>query len=287
MRERLDLVAEVVSSAIRDAGASEVWLTMLAVGGRLDRAGRVLRSVAVPEWEGRHPAELLADVLPGRALVVNDVRAALWAEHTVGATRGHDDALLVHLGRRPTLGLLIGGAPRHGAHGMAGDMSMSSLLPTEDRTAWLAPFTSGNDPLGDGVRAALSGDVAALAGAVAYVESITPALTFAISVMDPAVVAIGGALVPLADHFLPHLTRELGEQLHVAPLVVASSLDEFATALGAGLFGLRHLTDTLSSPTAGVAPFTREELERRLAQAQPSEVDQLQVTPSSGTVPSS
>lgn len=285
-RERHRLVGEVVAAALEAAGTPRPWLTMLAVGGRIDVTGRVETSVALPDWEGHHPADMFADVLPSRALVVNDIRSATWAEHLVGTARGHDELLLVHLGRRPTLGLLVGGVPRRGAHGMAGDMSLSSLLPTEEHMDWLAPY-GGPDPLGDGVRAALAGDEQALRGAVGYVTSITPALVFAVSVLDPAAVAIGGALAPLAAHYLPGLEQAFREQLHEPPVVLASSLDEYATAVGAGLLGLRRLVDTLSSPTAGVAPFTVTELEARLAAAEPSEVDQLQVVPSSGTVPSS
>ena len=284
--ERRRVVGSVLKQAMTDAGPHPVWLTMLAVGGLIDTSGRILKSVALPEWEGRNPAALFADRLPSRSLVVNDVRAATWAEHVAGAARNHDDVMLVHLGRRPSLGLLLGGVPRRGAHGMAGDISLNPLLPSEERMDWIRRF-DGEDPLGDAVRAALAGDAEALAGAVGYVESISPALALATSVVDPAVVAISGALAPLAPHFLPGLVRHVAERVQAPPMVVASALDQYATALGAALLGLRRLRDLLASPTAGVAPLTREELELRLAAAASSGVDQLQVVPSSGTVPSS
>lgn len=264
---RHDAVAEVVASTVPGGAVGDVWLTTLAVGGHLRPDGTVVRSVAIPEWDGQHPAEVLGDLLPGRVRVVNDVRAATWAEHAVGAARDYDEILVAHLGRRPTLGLLFGGRPRRGAHGTAGDMSLNPFLPTEEHMAWLEPFSGSDDPLGDAVRAACDGDTEALAGACRYVESVAPSLAFAASVVDPAVFVVGGALSPLADGYLETLRAALAQQVQQPPIVVASVLDQFATALGAALLGVRTVAETLASPTHGVAQFTQAEFTMRDARA--------------------
>lgn len=239
--------------------SGDVWLTVLAVGGHLDATGRVVRSIAVPEWDGLHPLEIFSGLLPGRTSVVNDVRAATWAEHVVGAARGFDEVLVAQLGRRPTLGLLLGGAPRPGAHGTAGDMSLNPFLPTEEHMRWLEPYAGSSDPLGDAVADALAGNETILAAACRYVESVTPSLALAASVVDPAVFIVAGALSPLSEHYLGDLRQRLGDHLLQPPEVVTSPLDQFATALGAALIGLQKVVDTLASPTQGVAPFTPEE----------------------------
>ena len=240
-------------------GPGEVWLTMLAVGGHLEPGGRVVRSIAIPEWDGLHPLDIFTGTLPSRASVVNDVRAATWAEHAVGAARGFEEVLVAQLGRRPTLGLLLGGLPRRGAHGTAGDMSLNPFLPSEEHMQWLEPFAGSPDPLGDAVADALRGNEATLAGACGYVELVTPSLALAASVVDPAIFVVAGALAPLSKHFLDPLRHSLRAHLLQPPEVVISPLDQFSTALGAALLGLRKIVDTLASPMHGVAPFTLEE----------------------------
>ena len=220
-----------------------------------------MRSVAVPEWDGRHPLDILSGLLPSRGFVVNDVRAATWAEHAVGAAQAYGEVLVAQLGRRLTIGLLFGGIPRRGAHGTAGDMSLNALLPTEDEMGWLEPFAQSPDPIGDGVRAALAGDEAAIAGACAYVETIAPALAFAASVVDPAVFVVAGALSPLAEHFIGPLKGHLDQHLQQPPVVLTSPLDEFSTALGAALMAVEQVQVALASPSQGVAPFTKQEFD--------------------------
>lgn len=268
--QRRAAVHQALAQCLGGAGAGEVWLTTLAVGGHLTPDGGIVRSVAIPEWDGRHPLEILAGLLPGRATVVNDVRAATWAEHAVGAAQDYREVLVAQLGRRPTIGLLFGGVPRRGAHGTAGDMSLNALLPTEEEMGWLVPFAQSPDPIGDGVRAALAGDQQAIDGVRAYVEAIAPALAFAASVVDPAVFVVAGALSPLAEHFLDPLKDHLERHLQQPPVVRTSPLDEFATALGAALLAAEQVTATLASPANGVAAYTVEAFESLWAPPQVS-----------------
>lgn len=261
LRHTVAKVAEGCASAV---GSGETWLTSIAMGGYLTPDGLIRRSVALPDWEGRNPADVLAGDLPGERMVVNDVRAATWAERVLGAARGYDEVLLAHLGRRPTMGLLVDGAPRRGAHGTAGDMSLANLLPGEEHMDWLNAYQDLPDPLGHAVRAAAAGDEGALAGAKRYMDQISPALAFAIAVVDPAVVVIGGAFTPLAAHFLEPLSEYLELHVQNPPKVVASELDQFASATGAALSGLRRMNSLLLSPDHGVAPFTQDGFRERV-----------------------
>lgn len=262
LRRRQETVAAVIEQC-RAGDTGPVWLTGLAVGGLLDTTGTVIESVAVPAFNGENPAEQLAGALPGRAVVINDVRAASVAEHQAGAARGIDEVLLLQLGRRPALGILCDGRLRRGAHGTAGDLSRTYSFPTEERMSWLKPFRDGGDPLGDAVKAAAGGDVTTLEGVLRYVSEVTPSLVVATAVIDPGMVVIGGALSPLADKFLDDVSAAVAAGVNRPPAVVVSQLDQFATAHGAGMVAIRGVWESLADPTSGVAPFTLEEFEKR------------------------
>lgn len=254
VRERA--IAEVVKETLGDG--APLWLTGLSVTGNVGSDGRMVESAAMPEINGQVPVDLWGEAIGSRAFVVNDVRAAAYAEHLVGAAQDHGDVLLVQLGRRPTLGLLFGGTPRGGAHGGAGDLSHNHFIPTEAGMEWLEPFRDSDDPIGDGVRAIQSGDEQALAGVRSYVESMGPSLALTTAVVDPGVVVISGALTPVAHHFIEQLTTTIAENVARTPPVRISGLDQFSAATGAGLAALHRLRSSLADPTDGVQPFTLE-----------------------------
>lgn len=249
-------IAEVKQEALGDA--APLWLVGLSVTGNVGSDGRMVESAAMPEVNGKSAAALWRRAIGARTFVVNDVRAAGYAEHLVGAAQDHGDILLVHLGRRPTLGLLFGGTPRGGAHGGAGDLSHNHFIPTEDGMEWLAPFRDSDDPIGDGVRAILAGDERALAGVRSYVQAMAPSLALTTAVVDPGVVVVSGALTPVAHHFIEDLTTTIRENVARTPPVRISGLDQFSAALGAGLAALHRLRSSLADPNNGVQPFTLE-----------------------------
>lgn len=253
---RTQTIAEVVQEALGDG--APLWLTGLSVTGNIGSNGRIVESAAMPEINGYSPVELWGGAIGSRSFIVNDIRAAAYAEHLVGAAQDHGDVLLLHLGRRPTLGLLFGGTPRGGAHGGAGDLSHNHFIPTEAEMEWLDPFQGSDDPIGDGVRAILDGDEQALAGVLDYIEELAPSLALATAVMDPGVVVVSGALTPIAPLFVNRITDIIAENVARAPVVRISALDQFSAATGAGLAALQRLRSALSGPTDGVQPFTQE-----------------------------
>lgn len=249
-------IAEVTQEALGDEGP--LWLAGLSVTGNIGADGRMVESAAMPELNGQSPVALWGDAVGGRTFVVNDVRAATYAEHLVGAAQDHGDVLVIQLGRRPTLGLMFGGTPRGGAHGGAGDLSHNNFIPTEAGMEWLLPFRGSNDPIGDGVRAILEGDELALAGVREYVEAMAPSLALTTAVVDPGVVIVSGALTPVAHHFIDDLTAIIRENVARTPPVRISELDQFSAATGAGLAAIRRLKSSLADPNGGVQPFTQE-----------------------------
>lgn len=254
----VEVVRRVVDACL--AGATgPVWLTGLSMTGYVDPNGDLVASDALPAWAGTRPADVLAGVLPGRALALNDIRAAAIAEHQVGAAQGVDDFFLIHLGRRPTLGLVIHGVPRRGAHGSAGDVLRRR--PEREATGdhWLDPWADDEDPFGAVVRAAAAGDPEATASIVEEVRSLTPSVAFAAAVVDPEVAVVGGAMAVVGEEFRDDLGAALFGEHDRSPTLHLSHLDEYAPAHGAALLACQVLRETLANPTVGALPFTVEE----------------------------
>lgn len=250
-----EVVADVVAECTK--GVDDVWVTSLAVPGTVDDGGQLTRSMSFPAWEGRRPGDILQAQIRGHAMTSNDVIAALWAEHEAGVARGHGDVVQIQLGRRPSMAMLMGGAPHRGVHFIAGDLSMSTLIPAEDSLDWLDDFQAARDPLREAVRAALAGDEAVQDGARDYVLQIARALALAATLVDPSLVVIGGALTPLAAYFEDDLRSYLESHVQIAPAMGISQLDQFASAHGAALLATRDILSSLADPTTGLRPFTR------------------------------
>lgn len=251
-----DAVADVVAECTQ--GVDDVWVTSLALPGTVDDDGRLTRSMTFPAWEGRRPGDILQAQIRGQVMTSNDVIAALWAEHVAGVARGHGDVVQIQLGRRPSMALLLGGAPHRGVHFIAGDLSKSTLIPAENSLDWLDDFQVARDPLREAVRAALTGDRAVQDGARDYVLRIAETLALAATLVDPSLVVIGGALTPLAEFFEDDLRSYLESHVQIAPAMGISQLDQFASAHGAALLATRNILSTLADPTTGLRPFTCE-----------------------------
>lgn len=261
--QRHQIVERLSDELLHRIGNRDIWLTVIAVPGHVAEDGQIIDSVVLPEWRDDYPADIFRDIFPGPIMTVNDVRAATWAEKCIGVAQPYDDVLFVKLGRRPALGLLMDGKPQIGSHGIAGDLSRSKLLPSEERIDWLSALPQ-DDPLRETILAGLSGNDAAINRVNSYVDSISDALILAISVIDPAAFVLAGPLTPLAPHYLPTLKAKISDAVTIPPVVVASTLDQFASSQGGALIGLHRLKTTLTSPETGVRPLTRIEFQGQL-----------------------
>lgn len=246
----------VIAGLLADVNLDRVWTTGLAVSGALDAEGRLLRSIALPQLVGTRPADIFADTLPGDVLTSHDTKSALWAEHKQGAVRDARDVVLVSLGRRPSIALLLGGQLYQGAHGSAGELSLNELLPATGSYRWRDAGDAA-DPQGEALRSALAGDEASIAGALAFLDDITPQIAFAVALIDPSVLVVGGALSPVLKRGLPRFAEELGARLQSPPQLRLSTLDQYAAAVGVCRLARERLWRLLLDHPDGVAPLTR------------------------------
>lgn len=245
----------VIAELLADVDTERVWTTGLALSGALDAEGRLLRSIALPHLVGTRPADVFAETLPGDVLTSHDTKSALWAEHKQGAVQDASNVMLVSLGRRPSIALLLGGQLYLGAHGSAGELSLNELLPANGYRWPDAGDVA--DPQGDALRSALAGHEESVAGALAFLDDVTPQIAFAVALVDPKVLVVGGALSPVLERGLPRFTEELGARLQSPPFVVMSRLNQYAAAVGSCHLARERLWRLLLEHPDGVAPLTR------------------------------
>lgn len=243
-----------------------VWATGLAVSGALDDSDRLARSIAMADFVGLRPAEVLGDVLPGLVLTLHDAKAALWAERTEGAAVGRRDVLYVHLGRRPALSLLLAGELYRGAHGSAGELSLNELLPASGGYDWVEA-QGDSDAQGRALEAAVAGDPVAVEGARRFVLDVVPQVAFAAGLVDPELVVLGGPLGPVVRSSLDRVRDELERRLDNPPVVAVAELDEYATARGAFHLARERLWNQLLDSDGPLPPLERSALPTRVAAA--------------------
>lgn len=272
----LDAMADVVRQLERGSG-EPVAAVGVGIAGLVDRKG-VLR--VSPNLPGRRHVDIGVELdqrldLPVR--VDNDATCAAWGEHELGAARGADDAVLITLGTGIGAGLIADGELLRGAHGFGGEAGHVVVDPCGPRCpcgrrgcwerfasgtglGWLGrqaaeagQFPRGvelaggvpDDVRGEHVtRAAREGDPDALDVMQEFVGWVTLGIGNLVTLLDTALVVIGGGVVEAGDLLLDPVRAAYRAQV-MAPeerddvRIVAAELGERAGAIGAALLGGR------------------------------------------------
>jgi glucokinase len=278
-----DVIETVLAGVARVEEVSGEGLGTLPLGvgfpGMLDRDGTAHFCPHLHSVDGMDLRRLLASHRGRGAttVVLNDATAACWAEHAVGAARGHDDVLMVTLGTGIGGGLVAGGRLFEGAHGFAGEIGHMVVdpygppCPCGKRGCWerfasgdglgrlgreaalagrldSAVKAAGGDP--EAVRgehvteAALDGDPDALAVMREFAWWLALGLANLSNVLDPSVIVLGGGLIE-AERAVMEPLRHAFADLVEAPeargvQVVPAHLGEKAGAVGAALLAARR-----------------------------------------------
>ncbi|MEV1022894.1 ROK family transcriptional regulator [Streptomyces sp. NPDC050264] len=235
--ERIELLRGRLRRFLADQclGPDDVWSMGIGVPGMVDDTGRI-RSVIVPEWTDLDLARRLADDIPCRVFVENDVNLAVLAEHWRGAAVLADDVACVLVGRRISCGLMIDGRLHRGRRGGAGELGILPQLGLDEAAKALSwdkerlPAESGTDALARAVRA---GDPGALDVLDRYLAGVAPGIAALVLALDPELLVLSGALAPVGAPLGPLLTEHLRPlTLHV-PRIAVSTLGREGVALGA------------------------------------------------------
>jgi len=270
-RDPETLVARIAIEARRAAAGRPLVAAGCAVPGPLERAtGRIVHSPNLG-WHDFPLGDLLADRLGVPVAMDDDAAAGALGESRYGAGRGADPFAYVTVGSGVGVGLVLSGRPLQGAHGFAGEVGHLTVDPAgprcgcgrrgdveayvggaslarRARAAWAAGSLVGGRTAprdADGVfRAARAGDPVARDLVAEAAEALGRAFAAIGAVLDPACIAVGGAIglgQPVLVRRATAIARrrcisETGRSLVVVPAGLAEeSVLAGAAALGTDL----------------------------------------------------
>ncbi len=215
MAAGLELIVELVSQLARQASGDGFRVQRIGVGfgGPVDHArGVVIKSHHVEGWEHVPLRDELQRRFNVPVVVDNDANAGTLGEWRFGAGRDVDDLLYVNVGTGIGGGVVAGGRLVRGASNLAGEIGHTTIVRngppcTCGRKGCLEACASGDALARRGAEALgrqVSGrEVFALAGngnetarrvVEAVVEDLAQGIGTAASLLNPAVVIIGGGL---------------------------------------------------------------------------------------------
>lgn len=283
-QELLDTIAAVVAELTELAGG--VVGVGVGVPGIVDADGRLRYAPNLVGADELPVRELLRDRFDVPIVVANDTDCAAWAEHTLGAAQGHDEAVLVTLGTGIGTGIIADGRIQLGAHGFAGELGHHVVdaggvrCSCGNRGCWetvasatglarlaIATVERGRggalktivtrDPTalrGEHVtRAAREGDETAIGIIGEFVGWVALGLANGAAILDPSLILVGGGLVAEHELLLDPIRARFAEMVFAGghrPRVAIepAGLGERAGALGAAVLGRDAADATHAEP---------------------------------------
>ena len=208
----------------------------------------------LPGWSRAGLLDAVRAELGTHVLFENDVNLGALGERRFGLGRGVEDFVYLHVGTGVGMGIVIDGQVYRGANGAAGEVGYLPLAisdphdrgyrrrgPLESAIGAASVVTSARNA---GVRrsgltaeqvveAARRGDARAQGVVRELGTRIGLALAAIVSVLDPALVILGGGIGRNGDLLLEPIQSELASLAPVQPPVMVSQLGEDAELLGA------------------------------------------------------
>ncbi|UNK70475.1 ROK family transcriptional regulator [Microbacterium sp. H1-D42] len=270
--ERIAGARTATAEALRlaDRDVTDILAATAATVGIAHADGTVVRST-LPELVGHNLSEMLGGFVPVPVRLVNDMRAAVLAEHWVGAAADCGSAVYLHAGRRLGTAYLIGGVSPLGHHGAAGEIPPESGRRLIDAYRKLASFTgvdvdalSREEMLGIDPRtvfeAAQRGETGARQAVIDFAEEFATGIEGLVITVDPEVVVVGGGVILAGDIAAEAIRSTLSDVCVFEPTVAVSPLGESAVALGAVRLALNEFEESLfANPLAPVQKVQRLE----------------------------
>lgn len=248
-------IKELIDELRAKAGDATVVGVGVAAPGIIDERLGVARAAVNLGWRDLPLRDQLADAVGIPVALGHDVRTGGLAEFTVGAATGVRNAMFMPIGTGIAAAVLVDGH-RLDADGYAGEIGhivvdpdgvvcgcgIRGCLETLASAAFIArhyaarsgkPVTRAAD-----VAAAVdAGDPDAIAVWARAVDGLAAALTTAITLLAPEIIAIGGGLSESGDTLLVPLRESLKGRLAFqrVPTLVRAALGDNAGCIGAGI----------------------------------------------------
>ena len=261
----IEAAAGLIARLESESGLRAVSVGAGAAGVIDPRTGEVLAASGnFPDWEGRRPAEAIAERIGRPVRLMNDVNAFLCGEARWGALRGVRDGLAIMLGTGVGGALLIGGQPHQGPRGGAGEIGhtpgYSSHRCTCGGVGHLETLAAGR-ALGqryseltgqpgttgaDVAAAARTGDAAAVKVFTDAARGLAQGIVVATTLLDLTDVVVGGGVAGAWDVLGPLVAAALAADPPVtAPVPGVHRATLASPALGAAALAL-DLKETVS-----------------------------------------
>jgi glucokinase len=231
------LLLQVVAESADDLLRARPGIVVRGAGVAMPASSGILRTGPAGGWRDSPLARQLATRLDLPLVVGPTVRCAAVAEARLGAGLAEESVLYVALGAEVGAGYVRGGRVDSGVNGLAGQFGHLRVRP--------------DGPMCDcGAAGCLqvyvqlaraeqreTGDRAAAAEWHEFVAVLADGLAAAITMLDPAVVVVGGDLVDPETGLLRPLRAELADRLSFRdpPPVRVGRLGAAAAAVGAAL----------------------------------------------------
>ena len=277
----LEAVVEIGSELLAETGRSPEDLLAVGIGlpGPVEhRTGRPINPPIMPGWNAYDVPGFLQSQFHVPVLVDNDVNIMALGERNM-AWPEVDDLLFVKVATGIGSGIVSSGMLQRGADGVAGDIGHirvpggAELLCRCGNYGCLEAVASGpavaRKLQESGLSAANGRDVVALVaqGEQEAVRAVRQAgrdvgevLSACLSMMNPAVIVIGGSMALTGEHFIAGVreviysrTMPLATQ-HLQIVQSASGLD--AGVVGASMLAIQHALspESIDGMLAGVSP---------------------------------
>lgn len=252
----------VVTDRMIEAGRATVAevgpMTSVGIGvpGLFDtESGKIEMFPNLPgPWPGHPLRDPISEALGLPAAIINDARAFVLAEGTIGAGQGHSPLVGVTLGTGIGGGIMIDGRIQLGAFGKAGEIAHQIIVPDGPlcgcgnrgcvealAKADVLAKTAGAPDVETVFRRATSGDERSLAAIETAAGFIGIGLANVVTLIGPSRIVIGGGIAAAGDLILDPIRSALRSHVTLAPVeridVVPAELGSFAGAIGAALAG--------------------------------------------------
>jgi glucokinase len=255
----VDQIIELIEELRGKAGAATVVGVGVAAPGIIDERLGIARAAVNLGWRDLPLRDRLTDAAGIPVALGHDVRTGGLAEFTVGAATGVRNAMVMPIGTGIAAAVMVDGH-RLDADGYAGEIGhivvdpggqvcgcgTRGCLETVASAAFIArnyaersgrPVTRAADV----AAAVVAGDPDAVAVWARAVDGLAAALTTAITLLAPEIVAIGGGLSESGDTLLTPLRESLVGRMAFQrmPTLVRAALGDNAGCIGAGILAWR------------------------------------------------